>query len=60
MTQGHSPNILEIGTGFLFCGLALSAVRGAATWSVIGVTLVGAVTFTDWYPDRVRGRTTTG
>lgn len=39
MTPGRSPKILEIGTAILFCGLALYALLGAATWSVIGVRL---------------------
>lgn len=39
MTAGRSPKILEIGTATLFCALALYAVFGAPTLSVIGVRL---------------------
>jgi hypothetical protein len=36
---GRMPKILEIGTALLFGGLALYAVVGKPTWSVIGVRL---------------------
>ncbi len=36
---GRAPKILEIGTALLFGGLALYAVLGGPTWSVIGVRL---------------------
>ena len=39
ITPGRTPKILEIGTALLFGGLALYAVLGAPTWSVIGVRL---------------------
>jgi hypothetical protein len=39
MAPDRKPKILEIGTALLFCGLALYAVLGRATWSVIGVRL---------------------
>lgn len=39
MTAGRSPKILEIGTATLFCALALYALLGTPTWSVIGVRL---------------------
>lgn len=39
ITPGRAPKILEIGTTLLFGGLALYAVLGRATWSVIGVRL---------------------
>jgi hypothetical protein len=39
MTAGRSPKILEIGTAALFCALALYAMFGTPTWSVIGVRL---------------------
>ena len=39
MAAGRSPKILEIGTAILFCALALYAIVGAPTWSVIGVRL---------------------
>ncbi|MGC4024447.1 MAG: hypothetical protein QM744_14530 [Mesorhizobium sp.] len=39
MTVGRSPKILEIGTATLFFVLALYALFGAPTWSVIGVRL---------------------
>jgi hypothetical protein len=39
MTSGHSPKILEVGTALLFCGLALYAIWGSASWSVIGIRL---------------------
>jgi len=39
MTGGRSPKILEIGTAALFCALALYAMLGTPTWSVIGVRL---------------------
>jgi hypothetical protein len=39
MTAGRSPKILEIGTATLFCALALYAIFGTPTWSVIGVRL---------------------
>ncbi len=39
MTPGRSPKILEIGTAVLFCALALYALFGTPTWSVIGVRL---------------------
>lgn len=38
-TPGRSPKILEIGTALLFGALALYAVLGRPTWSVIGVRL---------------------
>jgi len=39
LTPGRTPKILEVGTTLLFCGLALYAALGLATWSVIGVRL---------------------
>jgi hypothetical protein len=39
MTPGRAPKILEIGTALLFGGLALYAVLGGPSWSVIGVRL---------------------
>lgn len=39
MTAGRSPKILEIGTATLFCALALYALFGTPTWSVIGVRM---------------------
>jgi hypothetical protein len=39
ITPGRSPKILEIGTLLLFGALALYAVVGGQTWSVIGVRL---------------------
>jgi hypothetical protein len=39
MTAGRAPKILEIGTATLFCALALYAIFGTPTWSVIGVRL---------------------
>src|SRR4051794_37735395 len=39
MIPDRKPKILEIGTALLFGGLALYAVLGRATWSVIGVRL---------------------
>jgi hypothetical protein len=38
-TPGRSPKVLEIGTGVLFTALALYALLGTPTWSVIGVRL---------------------
>ena len=38
-TPGRSPKILEIGTVILFGALALYAVFGGPTWSIIGVRL---------------------
>ncbi|WP_428667230.1 hypothetical protein [Reyranella sp.] len=38
-TPGRSPKALEIGTAVLFTGLAIYALFGAPTWSVIGVRL---------------------
>jgi hypothetical protein len=38
-TPGRAPKVLEIGTALLFGGLALYAVLGQPTWSVIGVRL---------------------
>lgn len=38
-TPGRAPKILEIGTALLFGALALYAVLGRPTWSVIGVRL---------------------
>jgi hypothetical protein len=37
LTPGRTPKILEVGTLALFGGLALHAVLGHPTWSVIGV-----------------------
>ena len=39
VTPGRSPKILEIGTVILFAGLALYAVAGGPTWSIVGVRL---------------------
>jgi hypothetical protein len=39
VTGGRAPKILEIGTATLFCTLALYALFGTPTWSVIGVRL---------------------
>jgi hypothetical protein len=39
MAPGRSPKILEIGTTILFGALALYAVLGSPTWSVIAVRL---------------------
>src|SRR5271155_2508194 len=39
VTPGRTPKILEIGTALLFAGLAVYAVVGQPTWSVIGVRL---------------------
>jgi hypothetical protein len=39
VTPGRSPKILEVGTAVLFCGPALYAAFGTASWSVIGVRL---------------------
>lgn len=39
MTPGRHPKLLEIGTALLFGGLALYAVLGGPSWSVIGVRL---------------------
>ena len=39
VTPGRTPKLLEIGTVLLFGGLALYAVLGGPTWSVIGVRL---------------------
>jgi hypothetical protein len=39
VSRGRSPKILEIGTAVLFTGLAIYAVAGHPTWSVIGVRL---------------------
>jgi hypothetical protein len=39
MTPGRTPKILEIGTALLFGGLALYALLGKPTWSVIAVRL---------------------
>jgi hypothetical protein len=39
ITPGKRPKLLEIGTALLFAGLALYAVLGRPTWSVIGVRL---------------------
>ncbi|MBV9654143.1 MAG: hypothetical protein JOZ42_06225 [Acetobacteraceae bacterium] len=39
VTPGRAPKILEIGTTLLFGGLALYAVLGDPTWSVIAVRL---------------------
>ena len=39
ITPGRTPKLLEIGTVLLFGGLALYAVLGGPTWSVIGVRL---------------------
>jgi hypothetical protein len=36
---GRAPKLIEIGTALLFAGLALYAVLGGPTWSVIGVRL---------------------
>ena len=40
VTPGRKPKILEVGTVFLFSGLALYAVFGGAAMSVIGVRLL--------------------
>ncbi len=40
MSPGKTPKILEVGTVLLFGGLALYAVAGGPTWSVIGVRLL--------------------
>jgi hypothetical protein len=47
----HVPKVLEIGTTILFGGLALYAVSGAPTWSIIGVRLR-----VDHHDRRARGR----
>lgn len=39
LTPDRTPKILEIGTVLLFGGLALYAVLGGPTWSVIAVRL---------------------
>jgi len=39
VTPGRSPKILEIGTVILFGILALYAVLGGPTWSIVGVRL---------------------
>lgn len=39
MSADRSPKILEIGTTILFGGLALYAVLGGPTWSIVGVRL---------------------
>lgn len=39
MARGRTPKILEIGTLLLFGSLALYALLGGPTWSVIGVRL---------------------
>ena len=39
LTPGRVPKILEVGTVVLFGGLAIYAVLGGPTWSVIGVRL---------------------
>jgi hypothetical protein len=38
-TAGKSPKLLEMGTAVLFTGLAIYAVVGGPSWSVIGVRL---------------------
>jgi hypothetical protein len=38
-TPGRTPKVLEIGTVLLFGGLALYAVLGGASWSIVGVRL---------------------
>ncbi len=40
MTPGRAPKILEVGTVVLFGGLALYAIFGGTTLSVIGVRLL--------------------
>jgi hypothetical protein len=39
VTPGRSPKILEIGTTILFGALAVYAVAGGPTWSIVGVRL---------------------
>lgn len=39
ITPDRRPKLIEIGTALLFAGLALYAVLGRPTWSVIGVRL---------------------
>ncbi len=39
MTSGRAPKVLEIGTVILFGALALYAVFGGPTWSIVGVRL---------------------
>jgi hypothetical protein len=39
ITPGKHPKLLELGTVLLFGGLALYAILGGPTWSVIGVRL---------------------
>jgi hypothetical protein len=39
LTPGRSPKLLEIGTALLFGGLALYALLGGPTWSILGVRL---------------------
>jgi hypothetical protein len=39
MTPGRSPKILEIGTTILFGALALYAIFGGPSWSIVGVRL---------------------
>ncbi|HJS86791.1 MAG TPA: hypothetical protein VJ779_15155 [Acetobacteraceae bacterium] len=39
VTPGRAPKVLEVGTMLLFSGLALYALLGQPTWSVIGVRL---------------------
>ncbi|QCO17391.1 hypothetical protein D3869_19320 (plasmid) [Azospirillum brasilense] len=44
MSPGKTPKILEVGTVLLFGGLALYAVAGGPTWSVLGGSvMVGSV-----------------
>ena len=40
VTPGRTPKILEIGTVLLFGGLALYALTGTASWSILGVRLL--------------------
>ena len=40
LIQGRTAKVLEIGTAILFGGLALYALLGRPSWSVIGVRLV--------------------
>ncbi|MGE4049325.1 MAG: hypothetical protein AB7F35_31110 [Acetobacteraceae bacterium] len=40
LVQGRAAKVLEIGTAILFGGLALYALLGQPSWSVIGVRLV--------------------
>lgn len=40
LIQGRTAKVLEIGTAILFGGLALYALLGRPSWSVVGVRLV--------------------